>query len=174
LNEVPAMSKRCVARWALVLLPLLVASACNGSQAPAPEASRGSNFATPVGHGDAVLQLGDVSIRASVVQTSALPMSVARQYAIERNPKTVLLLVAVRKGPSASAVALPARVTVTVTDLRGGQQQIAMREVQTDALVDSIGTTQTTLPDTLRFDVVVVVAGMAPVKVQFEREFYPQ
>ena len=168
------MSKRCVARWVFVLLPLLVASACNGSQAPTPEASRGSNFATPVDHGDTVLQLGDVSIRASVVQTSALPTSVARQYAIDRNPKTVLLLIAVRKGPSAGEVALPARVTATVTDLRGGTQDITMREVHTETLVDAIGTTETTLPDTLRFDVIVVVAGMAPVKMQFEREFYPQ
>jgi hypothetical protein len=166
------MSKRCVARWALVLLPLLVASACNGVQAP--EASRGSNVAIPIDHGDAVRQLGDVSIRASAAQTSALPASIARQYANDRDPKTILLLVAVRKGPPASAVALPARVTATVTDLRGGQQDIAMREVRTDTLVDAAGTTQTTLPETLRFDVTIVVAGMATVKMQFEREFYPQ
>lgn len=168
------MSKRCVARWALVLLPLLVASACNGSQSPTPPSSRGSDFTTPVGHGDALLQLGDVSIHASVAQTSALPASVARQYAIERDPRTLLLLVAVRKGPSAVEVALPARVTATVTDLRGGTQDITMREARTETIVDAIGTTQTTLPDTLRFDVIVVVAGMAPAKMQFEREFYPQ
>jgi hypothetical protein len=80
----------------------------------------------------------------------------------------------VRKGPAASAIALPARVTAKVTDLRGGQQDIVMRDIQTAGLVDAVGTTRTTLPDTLRFDLTVAVDAMAPVRMQFEREFYPQ
>ena len=167
------MSKRFVAPLALVLA-LLISSGCDRAQPPMQAPSHSSVATTAEDHGNAVLQLGDVSIRASVVQTSSLPASVARQYAIHRDPNTVLLLVAVRKGPSATAVALPARITATVTDLRGGQQDVAMREVQTGTLVDSVGTTQTTLPETLRFDLTVAVAGMAPAKMQFQREFYPQ
>ena len=169
------MSKYFISKYcSVVLLSLLGTSGCNGPQAPTPEPSHGSNVTAPVDHGDAVLQLGDVDIHASVLQTSALPESVARQYAIDRDPKTILLLVAVRTRPSANAVALPARVTATVTDLRGGQQDIAMREVQTGTLVDSVGTTQTTLLDMLRFDLTVAVNGMVPAKMQVEREFYPQ
>lgn len=166
------MSTHCVIRLTFALLPLLVASGCDRVSAPAQPAPSSASAAD--GRDDAMLQVGDVSIRASVVQTSALPESVARQYAIERDPKTVLLLVAVRKGPSASATALPARITATVTDLRGGRQDIVTRDVQTGTLVDAIGTTQTTLPDTLRFDLTVVVTGMAPAKMEFTREFYPQ
>lgn len=168
------MSKPCVLLLAFAGLPLLVAGGCDGTQAPMQTSPRSPAASTADHQGDAVVVVGDISIRASVVQTSALPESVARQYAIDRDPKTVLLLVAVRKGPPASAVSLPARVTASVTDLRGGQQEIVMREVQTGTLVDSVGTTQTTLPDMLRFDLTVAVDGMAPAKMQVEREFYPQ
>ena len=156
------------------MLALLAASGCSAPQPPPVESSRGANNISPADHGDALLQIGDVSLHASVVQASALPGSVARQYAIERDPRTLLLLVAVRKGPPASSIALPAQVTATVTDLRGGRQDIPMRQVRSGTLVDAIGTTRTTLPDTLRFDVTVVIAGMAPAKMAFEREFYPQ
>ncbi len=160
------------------LLGLLLGSllaGCGGS-APTPGqvGARDSASSKPDTHqGDVVERVGDVDIRASVVQTSALPGSVARQYGIERDAKTLLLLVAVRKGPPASAIALPARVTAKVTDLRGGQQEIVMREIQAGALSDAVGTTHTTLPDTLRFDVTITIDAMAPVQMQFEREFYP-
>jgi hypothetical protein len=153
----------------LLLGPLL--AGCGGSApAPAPAAVLEATSR----HGDVVERIGDVEIRASVVQTSSLPASVAAQYGIERDAKTLLLLVAVREGPTASASALPARVTATATDLRGGRQEIPMRELRAGPLVDMVGTTHTTLPDTLRFDLTVAVDGMAPVRLQFEREFYPR
>jgi hypothetical protein len=148
-----------------------VLAGCGGN-APTPATADARGDASR--QGDVIERVGDVEIRASVVQTSALPDSVARQYGIERDAKTLLLLVAVRKGPAASAIALPARVTAKVTDLRGGQQDIVMRDIQTAGLVDAVGTTRTTLPDTLRFDLTVAVDAMAPVRMQFEREFYPQ
>lgn len=161
--------KRSVFFSGLLLGSLL--AGCGGN-APTPATADARGGASR--QGDVIERVGDVEIRASVVQTSALPDSVARQYGIERDAKTLLLLVAVRKGPAASAIALPARVTAKVTDLRGGQQDIVMREIQTGGLVDAVGTTRTTLPDTLRFDLTVAVDAMAPVRMQFEREFYPQ
>ena len=160
-------------RSALVTALLLVSvlAGCGGRvSAPAPADARGEASR----QGDVVERIGDIEIRASVVQTSVLPDSIARQYGIERDAKTLLLLVAVRKGPSASATSVPARVTAKVTDLRGGQQEIPMRELRAGTLVDSVGTTHTTLPDTLRFDLTVTADAMAPVHLQFEREFYPQ
>jgi hypothetical protein len=161
--------KRSVFFSGLLLGSLL--AGCGGS-APPPATADARGGASR--QGDVVERIGDVEIRASVVQTSALPDSVARQYGIERDAKTLLLLVAVRQGPLASAIALPARVTAKVTDLRGGQQEIPMRELRAGTLVDSVGTTRTTLPDTLRFDLTVAVDAMAPVRMRFEREFYPQ
>lgn len=123
---------------------------------------------------EAIVRAGDATIRASAVQTSTLGAEVAGQYAISRDAGTVMLLVAVRKGPDGAEVAVPARVTATATDLRGRRQDVAMRELRVGDLVDYVGTVQTTLPDTLRFDVTIVPEGGASSSMQFTREFFPQ
>ena len=142
---------------------------CGGAQDPHP--------VTPLpaeAQGDALLQVGDVRVRASVVQASALPASVARRYDVDPVPETLLLLVVASRGPDASAAAVPLQVSAKVTDLRGGEQRVPMREYREDGAIDSIGTLRTTLPETLRFDLEVSVEGRPPVAMEFVREFYPQ
>ena len=148
---------------------LLALAACGGSNAPAPAKPAGSAIASP----EAVTRIGDVSIHASVVRTSTLAPAIASAYGIIRDEHRVLLLVAVRQGPDAQAVALPAQVVATVTDLRGRRQDVAMRELRSNGLLDYIGTVDIELPDTLRFDVVVTRTGGATSTMQFTREFYP-
>jgi hypothetical protein len=70
--------------------------------------------------------------------------------------------------------ALPATVTATVTNLSGQRQQIALRELRSGDLLDYVGTTETSLPDTLRFDLTIVREGGASSTMQFTREFYPR
>lgn len=123
---------------------------------------------------EAIARVGDVSMRASVVQTSMLEAGVASQYRIRRDANTVLLLVAVRQGADGAETALPAQVTATATDLSGQRQSIAMRELRVGDLLDYVGTVQTTLPDTLRFDVTIVREGGATSTMQFTREFFPR
>ena len=123
---------------------------------------------------EAIARTGDVTMRASVVQTSILSTQVASQYGIRRDPGTVMLLVAARRGPDGAEVAVPARVTATATDLRGRRQDIEMRELRVGDLLDYVGTVETTLPDTLRFDVTIVPEGGASSSMQFTREFFPQ
>lgn len=129
---------------------------------------------------EATARIGDITIHASAVQTSMLDPGIARQYGIARNAKTVLLLVAIRQGAVAEAFALPATVTASVTDLRGSRQQIEMHtlhsgnaDVGTD-LIDYVGTVETSLPDTLRFDILVQPEGIKATTLQFDRDFYPQ
>lgn len=150
------------------LFTLLLLAGCGGAQPPARTAE---NSPAPQ---EAVVRAGDVTMRASVVQTSALGPGVASEYGIRRDDTTVLLLVAVRKGADAAETALPARITATVTDLRGQPRPVAMREVRTGELLDYVGTLQTTLPDTLRFDVTIVREGGATSSMQFSREFFPR
>ena len=159
----------------LILFVLLLAlAACSNPAPPTVSASTPASTSSDGAQADAVTRIGDVSIRASVIQTSMLNEPVAREYGITRDPKTVLLLVAVRQGPDATATALPASITATATDLRGGKQEIAMRELKSGDLVDYVGTVGTTLPDTLRFDITVVRAGGATSTMQLQREFFPQ
>ena len=159
----------------LILFVLLLAlAACSNPAPPTVSASTPASTSSDGAQADAVTRIGDVSIRASVIQTSMLNEQVAREYGITRDPKTVLLLVAVRQGPDATATALPASITATATDLRGGKQEIAMRELKSGDLIDYVGTVGTTLPDTLRFDITVVRAGGATSTMQLQREFFPQ
>lgn len=131
---------------------------------------------------EAIARIGDVTVRASVVQTSVLGPAVASQYGITRDDKTVMLLVAVRTGAEAQETSLPAQITATVTDLRGQKQPIAMRELRVagtasgaeQALLDYVGTVEVELPDTLRFDLTIVREGGASSTMQFTREFYPR
>ncbi len=159
----------------VLLATALALAACGGSPAPAIPAAQ------PATTADALVTVGDVTIRASVLQTSTLDAAVARDYGIARDDNVVLLLVAVRQGPEADAIALPARITATVTDLSGRSRSIAMRELRINGpdpgpragLIDYIGTIDTSLPDTLRFDLSIVRAGGASSTMQFTREFFP-
>lgn len=157
------------------LLAVLALSGC-GSEPPTRTAD------TARAPQEAIARVGDVSMRASVVQTSTLGPAVASQYGIIRDNNTVLLLVAVRQGAEAQEISLPAQVTATVTDLRGHKQSITMRELRTDSpgsgpgqtLLDYVGTVEVELPDTLRFDLTIVRASGASSTMQFSREFYPR
>ncbi|MEO7930745.1 MAG: hypothetical protein ABIR20_07130, partial [Lysobacter sp.] len=61
-----------------LLATALALAACDGSPAPAIPAAR------PATTTDALATIGDVSIRASVVQTSTLDATIARDYGIAR------------------------------------------------------------------------------------------
>ena len=150
-----------------IVLTLLLLAACGGD----PPARTAENSPAPQ---EAISRVGDVTMRATVMQTSTLGASVASQYGISRDDNTVMLLVAVRKGTDAAETALPAQVTATVTDLRGQRQDIVLRELRAGELLDYVGTVQTTLPETLRFDVKIVREGGAASTMQFSREFYPR
>lgn len=156
-------------RWWGSILLCAALGGCGRTENPLP--------ATPIpaeAQGDALLQAGDVQVRASVVQASALPSSVARRYGIEPSPETLLLLVVASKGPAADGKSVPVVVSTRVTDLRGAEQRVPMRQYHEGDAFDSIGTFRTTLPETLRFDLKVGVEGRPPVAMEFVREFYPQ
>jgi hypothetical protein len=153
----------CLAFFAATLL-----SACTGGAPTAAPAT------TAAGSGEATATVGEVSIHASAVQTATLNDAVAQQYGIARDDKTVMLLVAVRKGSGGGETSVPARVTASASGLSGGRQDIAMRELRSGDLLDYIGTVETTLPETLRFEVNVVLESGATSTLRFNREFYPR
>jgi hypothetical protein len=99
---------------ALPLLALAL-SACTAGDPPASAAS----VAASASADDAVARVGDITMHASVMQTSSLNEGVAKDYGIARSDNTVLLLIAVRKGADAQETALPATITATATDLAG-------------------------------------------------------
>lgn len=150
----------------ILLLSAGLLAGCGGSPAPIPGAQTRADE-------DATLQVGDTTVRATALQTSLLGEPTARQYGIERDERLVMLMVGVRRGPSDNELSVPAKVTATVTDLRGQRSTVALSEIQSGELVDHIGTVRVALPDTLRFDLTITRDGEPPARMQFTREFLP-
>ena len=154
-------------RFVMVITCAFALAGCNGS-APPP--------ATPAvaAQQEAVSRIGDITIRASALPTAALAPEVADRYGIVREERTVMLLVGVRQGADMQETAVPATITATATNLSGQRQSIALRELRSGDLLDYVGTVETSLPDTLRFDLTIVREGGASSTMQFSREFYPR
>lgn len=151
----------------LIAFLVLALAACGGGSAPVPAAT------VPSAQQETVSRIGDITIRATALQTSTLAPEVASQYGIARDDRTIMLLVGVRQGSDAQETALPAHITATVTNLSGQRQAVALRELRSGDLLDYVGTVETSLPDTLRFDIDIVREGGARSTMQFSREFYP-
>lgn len=151
--------------FVLFILSLALAG-CGNNAPPAPAAAMPAPQL-------AVSRIGDVTIRASAIQTAMLDESVARRYGITRAGNRIMLLVGVRKGPQAQEISIPARITATAADLGGHRHVIEMRELHSDKLLDYVGTVEIALPDTLRFDLRIVREDGATSTMQFNRDFYP-
>jgi hypothetical protein len=168
--RIPSHDRRTPTAIAIGLAALSALVACGG---PAPPSSDGAAAST-ASSGNAEVRLGAITARASAIQTSLLADAVARQYGIARDPKSVLLLVALDAPTAAGAEPPPVDVRATVTDLRGTRTDVAMRPVTADGSIDWIGLTGTSLPDTLRFDITVAAGAEGTAQMQIQREFYPR
>ena len=166
-------------------LPFLLKPACAaslvllvaiGTTGCGREPSAMSDAAAPGGNAmqEATVRSGDVTVRASVLPTTAMSEAVAAQYGIERDPGSVMLLVGVRQGPDMQETALPATITATATDLRGVRQTLELREVRSGDLVDYVGIARVSPPDTLRFDLDIRREDGASSTMQFTRDIFPR
>lgn len=144
-------------------------SACDRDPAPASAnavASTGDamNSATATSNG--------ITLRANVVETADLQESVARGYGIAREPNQALLLLTVRdaKGDDARPLSLQA----TVSDLKGGEQPLQLREIHAGDFTDRIGLVPLSAPDTLTFVVRAQLGAGSTSTVRLSRDFYPR
>lgn len=157
-------------RFLLLACLALPMAACQGDRAPAPAPAAAPAQGPSA---EAESSIDGTTMHVSVVQTSQLPESVAREYSLDRSPRTILLLVNLRDLGSAQAPVISA----TVTDLLQHTTPVSLRAVhiaQSGAdTVDYVGTVDATLPDTLRFDVIARRGG-ATATVAVSRDFYPQ
>jgi len=166
------MAGRCTVLRArgLVVLPL-VASLLAGCGEQAPRVVEGQ----PAAPRHATVHVGEVTIRANALRTSALDAGVAARYGIPRADDTVLLLVGVRRGDGAAEVPMAAQVRATVTDLRGQRRPVEIRELHGnepsgETVLDYFGTVQATPPETLRFEISVDWPGSKGATLRVEHE----
>lgn len=121
---------------------------------------------------DATATSNGITLRASVVETQDLQASVAAGYGIAREPNQALLLLTVRdaNGDNATPVSLQA----TVSDLKGGQRPLQLREIRVGEFVDRIGLVPVNAPDTLTFEVRAQLTPGSTSTVRVSRDFYPR
>ncbi|QCO67222.1 DUF4426 domain-containing protein [Luteimonas yindakuii] len=151
-------------RVASLLACTFALAACGAP--PTPPAARGAP------EPPAVTRSGDLTVRASVVPTLATSEAAAREYGIERDAHSLLLMIGVRRGDDHAERAVPARVTATAVDLRGVRHDVPLREVAVGDLTDHIGVVRVTPPDTLRFLVEARTGDGEVTQLQFSREVY--
>ena len=151
-----------------IAFALLMGAALAGCGRDAPPATGSSNAPAQ----DAQARVGDITVHATVVQTSTLDESVAGRYGLERSDRIAMLLVSARRdgdAPLPSSLKVDARVAAA----SAAPAPVTLRPVTVDGLVDYVGTVEIAPPESLRFDVTVTY-GTATSTLQFTRDFYPR
>lgn len=149
---------------------LVLLAACSEGEPPAAASPQ----ATPLPPGSAQQvrsEVGEASVTAVAMQTTQIPAEVANEHGIEQRDDLVMLRVSPRHGEPGSISSAPAQVRATVTDLRGETSEVELEERMVNGLVDHVGTVQTALPATLRFDITVTSAAGGTETLELTREF---
>jgi hypothetical protein len=145
-------------------LALALALAGCGNRPPEP-----ARFVPPA---PSVAELdGQLRAHYNLLPSLALGDAVAREYGVERDAGSALLIVALRHltagGEEATA---DGEVTAEATDLAGRRQTVTLRRVSTGDYVDHVGSVRISAHDTLRVHVVVVADGRRQ-EFDFQRNF---
>lgn len=117
---------------------------------------------------------GDLVLHYNALPTTTLTPDVARQYGITRSANRALVNVSVRRGTQGADEAVPAKVSIAVTNLNGQRSDLRVREVREGEAIYYLAEARIQGHETLNFDVEAAVEGAAPVKASFRQEFFPQ
>ena len=149
----------------LLIAPLLLALslvACSGGETP-----RAAEFVPPA---PAETDFGSLRVRYNALPTLALSEPVAKQYGVQRDAGTALVLVALREVKGAEEIDADGEVRVTAHDLSGTRQAIELRKVEAGGYTDLIGTARVSPRNSYRFEIVVQAGGRTEA-VTFQRNF---
>ncbi|CAN7204779.1 DUF4426 domain-containing protein [Pseudoxanthomonas sp. LjRoot168] len=146
---------------ALLILALSLV-ACSGSETP-----RVAEFVPPA---PAETDFGSLRVRYNALPTLALSAPVAKQYGVQRDAGTALVLVALREVKGAEEIDADGEVRVTAHDLSGTRQAIELRKVEAGGYTDLIGTARLSPRNSYRFEIVVQAGGRTET-VTFQRNF---
>jgi hypothetical protein len=140
----------------------LAAAGCSGNQTPQPAV-----FVPPA---ESSSDFGDLRVHYNALPTASLGDAVARDYDVQKDPGTGMMVVALRRLSDGNEVATQGDVTAVVLDLQGVRQQVDFRAVKTGDYTDHLGTFEMSPRNTYRFEVTVKSDGRTEV-VKFQRSF---
>ena len=148
-----------------LIAPLILARslvACSGGETP-----RAAEFVPPA---PAETDFGSLRVRYNALPTLALSAPVAKQYGVQRDAGTALVLVALREVKGAEELDADGEVSVTAHDLSGARQVVTLRKVDAGEYTDLIGTARISPRNSYRFEIVVQAGGRTET-VKFQRNF---
>jgi hypothetical protein len=157
-------------RFPIALCFALALAGCGrgASPAPAPMAATTPGDAA----GGSTATSNGMTLRANVMETQDLQESVARGYGIAREPNQALLLLTVRDADGDNAT--PVSLQATVSDLKGGERPLQLREIRIGEFVDHIALVPVAAPDTLTFGIRAQLAPGSTSAMRVSRDFYPR
>ncbi len=170
MNARPPVDRTRVLVRLVVPCVVAVVAACSQGEPPATPTDATS---LPPGSAQQVRsEVGEASVIVVAMQTTQIPAEVATEYGIEQRDDLVMLRISPRRGEPGSITSAPTQVRATVTDLRGQTSEVSLEKREVSGLVDHVGTVQTALPETLRFDITVTTAQGATESLELTREFH--
>ena len=149
-------------KYAVAIPLFLLMSGCSGDQAP-----KAAVFVQPA---ESSTDFGDLRVHYNALPTTSLGDAVAREYGVQKDPGTGLVVVALRQLLGENEVATQGDVSGVVHDLQGVRQQIDFKTVTTGDYTDHLGTFKMNPRDTYRFEVAVKSGGRTEI-VKFQRSF---
>jgi uncharacterized protein DUF4426 len=143
-------------------LTALLLTACSGAEPP-----RAADIVAPA---ETTAAFGDLRVHYNALSTLSLNDAVAREYAVEKDAGTGMLVIALRQWANGQEIPADGEVSAIAYDLQGARQQIAFKAVKTGAYTDHIGTFDIHPRDSYRFEVALKANGRSET-VKFQRNF---
>jgi hypothetical protein len=158
----PVPRSRLFGKLAMLLFCAWALAACSND-----EAARTASFVPPApAHSD----FGDLRVRYNALPTMALSDAMAKQYGVERDADTALVVIALRRLNNGEEVDADGEVSGQASDISGARQPIALRSIDSGDYTDHIGTVRVSPRNTYRFDITVAADGRKDT-LQFQRNF---
>ena len=145
-----------------IALAALLLTACNGSERP-----RAAEIVAPA---ETTAVFGDLRVHYNALPTLSLNDAVAREYSVEKDAGTAMLVIALRQFANGEEIPAEGEVSATAYDLQGARQQIAFKAVKTGDYTDHIGIFDIHPRDSYRFEVTLKANGRSEA-VKFQRNF---
>ena len=119
---------------------------------------------------------GDYVVHFNALNTTHLPASVTREYAIKRSKNRGMINIAIlRKTLGTTGTPLTAEISASATNLTGQKRHIKLREIREATAIYYIGVFPITHEEVLRFTVKVKPEGENETQeVKFKQQFFTE
>jgi len=146
----------------LLSLFILLITACSAGEKP-----RAVDFVPPAASSES---FGDLRVHYNALPTLSLNDAVAREYGVDKDVGSAMLVIAIRSLENGEEVAAEGEVSAEAIDLQGARQHIGFSAVKTGEYTDHIGVFTIQPRDSYRFEVTIKSNGRTE-KVKFQRNF---